>query len=216
MSSFKSNDDNENLVGIGSRLQELKSHIRIGSGGVHMVGIWGVGGGGKTTLATTLYMEMKISGHFDGFCFVENIREESTQPNGLKSLQQKILSDVFDKEIKVESVGIGKHKIKDMLCRRKVLIVLDDVHHHDQLKALAGSCEWFGDGSRIIITTRDEHLLKTHRVKDISPISLLASEEAIRLFNKHAYDEDNPVPDCEMLSQQIISYAGGLPLALIV
>nr|XP_043608861.1 TMV resistance protein N-like [Erigeron canadensis] len=196
---------------MGTRLQQLRSHLRIGLGGVRMVGIWGVGGGGKTTLATSLYME--ISPEFDGFCFVENIREESRQ-HGLKSLQEKILSTVLKIQVQVESVELGKHKIKQMLCRRNVLIVLDDVDHLEQLEALAGYHNWFGDGSRIIITSRDKQLLKSHRVDEVCPVSLLSHEEAIRLFKRHAYQEHNPVKDYETLSLRVISYVNGLPLAL--
>ncbi|CAI9297018.1 unnamed protein product [Lactuca saligna] len=67
---------NDNLIGIETRMQRLKSELKIGSGGVSMIGIWGVGGGGKTTLASSIYSE--ISSNFDGCCFVENIREKST------------------------------------------------------------------------------------------------------------------------------------------
>ncbi|CAI9297058.1 unnamed protein product [Lactuca saligna] len=35
----------ENLIGMAARLQDLKLELEIGSGGVRMVGIWGVGGG---------------------------------------------------------------------------------------------------------------------------------------------------------------------------
>nr|XP_043614079.1 disease resistance protein Roq1-like [Erigeron canadensis] len=215
LSSLESVVEEEGLVGMGTRLKDLKQVLRIGSGGVRIVGIWGVGGGGKTTLATSLYRELKISGQFHGCCFVENIREESKQ-RGLKSLQEKILSTVFNKELKVESVDIGKHTTKGMLCRRNVLIVLDDVDHLDQLKALAGRHDWFGDGSRILITTRNEQVLISHRVDEVYPVSLLSHDEATQLFDKHAYNEDNHLQDYEMLSQQIVSYADGLPLALIV
>ncbi|KAJ0816747.1 putative TIR domain, P-loop containing nucleoside triphosphate hydrolase [Helianthus annuus] len=66
-------DVDEDLVGMTTRLQDLKSRLEIGSGGVRMVGIWGVGGGGKTTLASSLYM--KISCEFESYHMVENIRE---------------------------------------------------------------------------------------------------------------------------------------------
>ncbi|KAM0035004.1 putative TIR domain, P-loop containing nucleoside triphosphate hydrolase [Helianthus debilis subsp. tardiflorus] len=72
---FITPDVNEDLVGIRARLQELEAHLDIGSGGVRMVGIWGVGGSGKTTLASSLYM--KISCRFQSHCIVDNIREES-------------------------------------------------------------------------------------------------------------------------------------------
>ncbi|XP_023757848.1 disease resistance protein Roq1 isoform X2 [Lactuca sativa] len=205
---------NDNLIGIETRMQRLKSELKIGSGGVSMIGIWGVGGGGKTTLASSIYSE--ISNNFDGCCFVENIREKSSK-YGLENLQEKILSGVLKQnKVKVGSIEEGKRMIVDRLCRRKVLIVLDDVDHLVQLKALAGSHDWFGEGSRIIITTRDKHLLNAHRVKLMHNIRLLNDDEAIKLFCKLAPQDNRPKEDYEQLSKDVVSYAGGLPLALTV
>ncbi|PWA45505.1 NB-ARC domains-containing protein [Artemisia annua] len=204
-------DVDEKLVGMRDRLQDLILRLKIWSGGVLMVGIWGIGGGGKTTLATSLYT--KISRQFEGHCIIESIREESHK-RGLKRLQEDILSAVFKTKGQVHSVAEGKRKIKSMLCHRNVLVILDDVDHLDQLEALAGSHKWFGDGSRIIITTRDEHLLRTHRVDHVCPVTLLSHEEAIGLFNNHAYNEKKQVTDYEKLSSRVVFYAAGLPLAL--
>ncbi|XP_052622390.1 disease resistance protein Roq1-like [Lactuca sativa] len=207
---------NTNLIGIASRVQSLKLKLQIGSGGVRMIGIWGVGGGGKTTLASSVYEE--ISRKFDGCCFLENIREKSSK-KGLEELQQKILYGVLrEKIVQVERVEEGKHMIKHRLCCRKVLIVLDDVDQLDQLKALAGSHDWFGEGSRIIITTRDVHVISTTapRVDEIHNISLLNDDEAMELFCKHAPCGHKHKKDYELLSKSVVSYAGGLPLALTV
>ncbi|XP_076884084.1 TMV resistance protein N-like [Bidens hawaiensis] len=201
---------NNDLIGIETRLQELKSMLEIGSHGVLMIGIWGVGGGGKTTLASAAYMD--ISHQFEASYLLENIREESSK-HGLKRLQEKVLSRVSIYEERVESVIEGKTMIKRRLCHKRVLVVLDDVDDLKQLEALAGSHDWFGEGSRIIITTRDKHLLTRHTDK-IYAVSLLSHDEAITLFNRHAYRNDKPVEDYERLSQEAVSYAGGLPLAL--
>ncbi|PWA94765.1 toll/interleukin-1 receptor (TIR) domain-containing protein [Artemisia annua] len=201
-------------VGMETRLQDFKSHIEIGSGGVRMVWIWGVGGSGKTTLASCVFKE--ISPHFENHCFVDNIREESNKINGLQNLQKIVLATLLETQTRVEvkSVEEGKSMIQNSLCRKNVLIVLDDVDNHEQLEALAGSHKWFGGGSRIIITTRNEQLLRNHKVDEISRVSLLSNDEALQLFNRHAYpgylsyDED--------LSRRAVSYTGGLPLALKV
>ncbi|KAJ9550632.1 hypothetical protein OSB04_014677 [Centaurea solstitialis] len=173
----------------------------------------GSGGAGKTTLASALYDE--ISSKFEVCCFVENIREKSSISDGLQKLQEKILKVVLNKE-EINRVEDGKCLIKDRFCRKKVLIVLDDVDHLDQLEALAGSHDWFGEGSRIVITTRDMHLLTAHKVNVIYNISLLYPVEAMKLFRKHAPQHDRPVEDYEKLSKEVVSYAGGLPLALKV
>ncbi|GKC38115.1 Toll/interleukin-1 receptor domain-containing protein [Tanacetum coccineum] len=211
---FSLNSDiDEGLVGMRARLQDLISQLEIGSGGVRMVGIWGLGGGGKTTLANSVYME--IIHHFKCHCIIENIREESRK-SGLKKLQGDILSVLYKTKIEVYSVAEGRRKIKSMLCHSNVLVILDDVDDLDQLEALAGSPDWFGDGSRIIITTRDEHLLKEHKVDHVFPVRLLSHDEAIWLFNSHAYNEEKNIKDYEKLALQVVSYADGLPLALKV
>ncbi|KAL7587806.1 hypothetical protein Lser_V15G37339 [Lactuca serriola] len=189
-------------------MQRLKSELQIGSGGVLMIGIWGVGGGGKSTLASSVYGE--ICREFDGCCFVENIREEASR-YGCGKLQEKILS-----EMNVNRVGGGLRLINNRFCHKKVLIVLDDVDQLDQLKALAGSHDWFGEGSRILITTRDVHVLIAHKVDVIHNISLLNNDEAMKLFHKHAHRDQRPLEDYELLSKEVVSYAGGLPLALTV
>nr|GFC44717.1 Toll/interleukin-1 receptor (TIR) domain-containing protein [Tanacetum cinerariifolium] len=78
----------------------------------------------------------------------------------------------------------GKNILKAMMHRWKILVVLDDVDRIEQLEALAGGPDdWLKSGSRIIITTRDEKVLKAHRVKFIHDLNLLSSREAICLFN---------------------------------
>ncbi|KAL8258448.1 hypothetical protein R6Q59_030489 [Mikania micrantha] len=127
---------NEDFVGIETRMQDFKSKLEIGSGGVRMVGIWGVGGGGS--------------------------------------------------EIEI------KNEIKRRLSGKSVLVVLDDVDDLKQLEALAGSHDWFGEGSRIVITTRDRHLL-SRRADTIYEVRLLSND---------------------VVSLDVVSYAGGLPLAI--
>ncbi|GJW97338.1 kinase RLK-Pelle-CrRLK1L-1 family protein [Tanacetum coccineum] len=152
----------KSLTGIETRMLNLKSLLEIGAGDVRMIGIWGIGGGGKSTLAFSIYME--ICHEFDRWCFIANIREEASS-HGLNELQQKIPMDVLKpKQVVVSSIEEGKSMIKSRLYGISVLMVLDDVDHIDQLKALAGSKDWFGKGSRIIITTRNEDLLNAHEV----------------------------------------------------
>ena len=115
------------LVGMETRISDVLSSLEIGTEDVRMIGIKGMGGGGKTTLARAVYDQ--ISNHFEGKSFVENVREVSNPSlSGLKELQKRILEDVLDKkDITFSSVHDGKNMLKATMCCRKILVVLDDV-----------------------------------------------------------------------------------------
>ena len=80
---------------------------------------------------------------------------------------------------------------------------------------MAGSQEWFGRGSRVIITTRDRHLLESHGVSEKYEVQILDSDESFELFYQKAFKE-KPEQCYLELSKNVIQYAGGLPLALKV
>ncbi|CAI9303507.1 unnamed protein product [Lactuca saligna] len=206
----------EKLVGMEMRVNDLVSSLEIGIDDVRMIGIKGMGGGGKTTLARSVFDE--ISFQFEGASFVENVREiSSTSLSGLKSLQCQIVSDVLDdKDISIRGIHEGKSMMKRRMRGRKVLIVLDDVSHINQLEALAGECSWFKPGSRIIITTRDEKVLLAHKVTLIRDVNLLSNKEAICLFSRYAFGSEIPIKDYGELSENVLRYAAGLPLTIKV
>lgn len=99
---------------------------------------------------------------------------------------------------------------------QKVLLVLDDVDQLDQLESLAGDCSWFGSGSRIITTTRDEHLLVAHGVEKVYKVKELNSDDSLQLFSSNAFRNLVPPKEYKDLSFRVLNYAKGLPLALIV
>ncbi|KAJ0794912.1 putative TIR domain, P-loop containing nucleoside triphosphate hydrolase [Helianthus annuus] len=205
-------DLDDKLVGMKPRLQDLEKSLDIASNEVRMIGIKGMGGAGKTTLARAVFDRISI--HFEAKSFVENVREVSkASSSGLLSLQRKILSDLLNGQgNNVSSVHDGTNMMKTKLRGTKVLVVFDDVDHQEQLDALAGDLNWFKPGSRIIITTRDKQVLIAHRVKWIHDVTLLSDEEAIGLFCKHAFGKDLPIQEYETESLQVVRYAAGLPL----
>ncbi|GJZ71544.1 TMV resistance protein N-like protein [Tanacetum coccineum] len=204
--------DDTSLIGIVPRLQDLKSVLEIGSGGVRIVGICGLWGSGKSTLATSLYEE--ISHEFEGCCFVKNVCAESRM-HGLKALQEKILSDILRSKVLLTSIEQGTSMMKGRLCQNSVLIVLDDVGHIDHLNKLAGSHDWFGDGSRILITTRNKDLVIAHNVNHTHNVRMLDANEAIKLFIRCALVAGRPLKGFKEVSLKIVSKFGGHPSALI-
>ena len=203
----------KDFVGIDSPMEELITlYLGLGNS-VCMTGICGMGGLGKTTLARVIYE--KICNHFEGSSFIANIREVS-ENHGLVQLQKQLLAQILEESnIDIRDVYEGALMIKNRLHRKKVLLVLDDVNQPNQLEKLAGEPNWFGLESWIIITTRDEHLLVQHGVHNIYKPNTLDYDDALKLFSLKAFKNEQPELDYVQLSQEVVKYAKGLPLALI-
>ena len=203
------------LVGIDSCVKEvLDSYLDEGSGGVCFLGICGMGGMGKTTLAQEIYKKIFVK--FEASSFIDNVREE-TRNRGLVSLQKQLLSMILmESETNIWKIYKGINVIRDRLCNKKVLIVLDDVDGEEQLEALAGNHDWFGSGSRIIVTSRDSHLLRRCDMNFIYTVKQLNNDDALKLFSWSAFKKPDPKENYMDLSQDFVNYANGLPLALKV
>ena len=106
--------------------------------------------------------------------------------------------------------------MKDKIRCKKVLIILDDVNDMKQLQILAGKHDWFGKGSRIVITTRNKRLLHQHEVDEFYEPKGLDPREALELFSHHANTNEESLNYFYPLSKQIINYCDHHPLALQV
>ncbi|GKF56408.1 NB-ARC domains-containing protein, partial [Tanacetum coccineum] len=172
-------------------------------------------GVGKTTLAEAV--NGAIQKEFQESSFIENIKDVSKQSDcsSLCKLQQKLLDDILkDETICVRTVKHGETLLREKLHDIKVLIVLDDVNHADQLRYLAGGREWFGNGSRVIVTTTNRDLL--HYINEIYICEEMKDDEALRLFCHSAFEQGQPSHGFEKWTDDIVKLAGGLPLALNV
>ncbi|XP_031122501.1 uncharacterized protein LOC116025419 [Ipomoea triloba] len=207
----------DNLVGLESRVNNIINWLRLASddddADARFIGICGMGGIGKTTTAMVVFN--RFSHQFDGACFLADVRQHN-----IIELQKTLLTEVLKEKsgVQISNAQDGKAKIGMRLKGKKVLIVLDDVDDKlKQLDELAGGRDWFGRGSRVIITTRDAGVLRSQGVveKYIYPIDKLGEEEGIQLFRSYAFEKEAKT-DFEELCGSIARSCKGLPLALKV
>ncbi|KAM5576633.1 hypothetical protein ABKV19_007467 [Rosa sericea] len=212
------------LVGMEARIKEVESRLNLGSNDVLTIGIWGMGGIGKSTLAAEVFK--KISEQFERCGFVSGVR---LQPNEVEV--QRLLCQYLSGNGKIDFDRVGKEikLLMRALFNKKVLIVLDDVDNFEQIKCLArkgllGQDKW-GGGSRLIIITTDKSTLGGFDVQEneIYEVEKLNHKEAFELLRHKAFEKDTPPNEIktwsdefEKWSDSFLKYADGNPLALEV
>ncbi|CAN6688287.1 unnamed protein product [Malus baccata var. baccata] len=209
----ESSCDLNGLIGIERHIEQIESLLCIHSPEAPIaVGIWGMGGIGKTTIAETVFH--KLSSKFEASCFLRNVRENSEQANGMDRLEEKLLKEISKKE----DPSVGSTFVRESLSRTKVLIVLDDVSDSMQMDRLAGKRLPYRTGSRIIITSRDRRTLRPTVEEDkIYKVEGLKPDDALQLFYSRAFKNNiTPRTDYEELAKKAVDYAGGIPLALVL
>ena len=207
----------ERLVGVKPRAKAVESLLSIELNEFRMVVIYGLPEIGKTTIAKAVYK--KIANHFDRSIFLENVRETSKTKDGIIQLQGQLLKEILgDENLKIHSIFEGINLIKKGLRCKKVLLILDDVDTLGRIKNLLGDCNSFTSRSRVIITTSaNSKLLATlGKVYTTYEVKNLEKHEALQLFEKHAFLGKKPNKDYSELTNQVIQYAQGLPLAVII
>ncbi|WCJ18810.1 Disease resistance protein (TIR-NBS-LRR class) family [Euphorbia peplus] len=205
------NDDG--FIGINLHVDDIESKLCIESSDVRFLGIWGMGGIGKTTIANKIFD--KISSKFERKCFVPNIREKAERCK-LDYVQCEIFSELFGREVSCPGRPILLSPSRNLLMRKKVLIVLDDVTEMEQIEFLIGKHDFYSPGSRVIMTSRDKQVLKIGGVDEIYEVKELVYGEALQLLSLHAFKQKYPIKEYTKLAEKVVAYAKGIPLALKV
>ncbi|KAG7589921.1 Toll/interleukin-1 receptor homology (TIR) domain [Arabidopsis suecica] len=200
-------DDSNGLVGMYRHKKAIYGLLDLESKNqVRTVGIWGIQGVGKTTLAECVFDD--ISRHFQHHCFLTNVN---------KIYQNRISQSLLKHLTRTGSSNIDIFDaIKPSLVNRKVLLVIDGVDdtYNEQFKGAVKASRWLGPGSRVIMTSRANSSLKFCGAK--YEMECLRYEEALQLFSLYAFKKTYPLIGFEPFSIRAVHFAGRLPLALKV
>jgi disease resistance protein RPS2 len=176
------------------------------------VGVWGMGGVGKTLLLQRVYGSPMVHGHFQGAKFVWLTVGQSPDIMALYHTLSAKLDLGPEKTANPEDYKLGLY---NQFRQRRVFLVLDDVWQDEAFDSLDLAK---GKGSVTLLTTRNLSLLE-RASPHISQehMTPLSKEDSWSLFCVHAFTPPSNVP-CELkaLALSMAEECQGLPLALKV
>jgi len=176
------------------------------------MGVWGMGGVGKTLLLQTLYVSAQVHDHFQGAKFIWRTVGQTPDIMALYRSLSEALGLKPESNVNKEDY---KHKLFNHFNQRRVFLVLDDVWKVEAFNSLDLSR---GKGSVTLLSTRDQSLLdRIPRQIMQQCMEPLSKEDSWSLFRDHAFKPPSNVPcELEALAQSMAKECQGLPLALKV
>ncbi|KAJ0672801.1 putative virus X resistance protein-like, coiled-coil [Helianthus annuus] len=178
-----------------------------------VVPILGMGGVGKTTLARLLYNEEQVKDHFEvkaWVCVSDEFDSFRISKEIFHSMAKKEISDFNELQ----------EALRDHLTGKRFLLVLDDVwsERREDWETLVRPFYTCAPGSKIIVTTRKDKLLKILGYNPLNKqLESLSYDDALSLFVVHALGVRNFDSHLSLKphGEGIVKKCNGLPLALI-
>ncbi|KAK8546902.1 hypothetical protein V6N13_093941 [Hibiscus sabdariffa] len=202
----------ERPIALESTIDEIWSCIMDKDVGI--IGLYGIGGVGKTTLLNQI--NNKFSTTPEGFNVI--IWALVSKDYNVGKIQDRIGGKIgfSDESWKNKSVYQKAEDIYGVLHNKKFVVLLDDLWERVDLNKVGIPKPSQENGSKLIFTTRSFEVCGEMEARKRIKVECLKPEEAWKLFLDKVGDETlNSHPDIPKLAQQVVKECGGLPLALI-
>jgi len=191
-------------------IQSLKTALGIGdrtaTGVGKIAGFVGIGGIGKTILASALANDCETRRTFD-YIFWLTIGDDATA-DSITSLLYRIGAYFGDKSDDYADVEKAKLLVMNHLSGKKTLLILDDVW--EKGKILITGLRFPNLDCRLLITTRSAHILESVGAK-VVVIDKLTTDEGLALLSTVKPPKDEAQ---KAIYIEILNMLGGHPLAI--
>jgi len=176
---------------------------------VSMIGLVGLGGAGKTTLATEVGKkaeEMKL--------FEKVVMATVSQPLNIRSIQDQIIDQLGFKLMEESDIGRAQ-RLSERLRKGKTLVILDDVWEKLNFQALGIPLDESGKGCCVFITTRSKEVCTYMQCQRTIELDLLSDEEAWTLFTHYSNITNGSFEALKGVARKIVNECKGLPIAIV-
>lgn len=180
----------------GSVRDDLLSH--------RIVALVGMGGAGKTVLATAMASDFVIRRAFaDGIAWV-NVGQRPTPTQ----LQEQLVTRLSSTPASFATIEAGQHRLAELLAGRSCLLLVDDVWDLDPLRALHA----VGPNGAILFTTRDAGIARAIGAT-VHQVDSLTLEQALELLGRWCDTEVDRLPPA---ADALCIHVGKLALAVAI
>ncbi|XXG62264.1 hypothetical protein AAC387_Pa05g0658 [Persea americana] len=188
-------------------LQKILNNVR--DPRKHKIGIWGMGGVGKTTVMKNLNNLPEIANMFEIVIWITISQDYST-----RNLQNEILARLNLNKL---SMGVSDERVASRLFQeltnKKFLLLMDDLWKEVDLHDIGVPCP-NQKGCKIVFTTRYRDVCRKMEINEDIKVETLSEKEAWNLFREKVGEvADSPI--IRPLATSVVHECRGLPLAII-
>ncbi|XVF42774.1 hypothetical protein PTKIN_Ptkin01aG0391700 [Pterospermum kingtungense] len=212
-SLFLKDDD---LVGIEKTQYDLLNWLTDGELQRTVISVVGMGGSGKTTLVANTFNKERIKQHFECCAWI-TVSRRYAFPELIRSMiKQFPIAENLENLNAMSYRDLGA-TIFNYLHKMRYLIVLDDVWSIEIWQQLSRVLPNGGNGSRVVITTRDVDVASFQCRSHVLELNSLRDDAAWKLFCMKAFPSNGgQCPShLDSLARNLAEKCEGLPLAIV-
>ncbi|RZB51234.1 disease resistance protein RPM1-like [Glycine soja] len=212
--------EEDEVVGLDGPRGILKNWLTKGREKRTVISVVGIAGVGKTTLAKQVYDQVR--NNFECHALITVSQSFSAEGLLRHMLNELCKEKKEDPPKDVSTIEWLTEEVRNRLRNKRYVVLFDDVWNGKFWDHIESAVIDNKNGSRILITTRDEKVAEYCRKSSFVEVHKLekplTEEESLKLFCKKAfqYSSDGDCPEeLKDISLEIVRKCKGLPLAIV-
>ncbi|GKV02990.1 hypothetical protein SLEP1_g15359 [Rubroshorea leprosula] len=178
---------------------------------VGIIGVWGPGGIGKTTVMKNIHNDLLNESKFN-----KVIWATVPYPVSVVNLQDNIASNIKDKLPENVTEEQRAATLSDILSRVRFVLILDDAWGTFSFEDVGIPKPTQQNGCKVVVTSRSVELCNYIGCEQVIRMQQLPEQESWNLFLDTVGHDVLKIPNLEETVKLVVAECAGLPLAIVV